>query len=330
MLHIEGGPMQSFTGKLAVVTGGGTGMGRELTRQLAAEGCDVAICDVSATNMADTLAACATESPDATVTSFVADVSSEAALVAFRDHVTEAHATDHLDLLFNNAGIGGGGSMVGDPRDEWEQVFNVCWGGVYLGVRTFLPLLLCSEEARIVNTSSVNGFWATIGPTTAHTAYSAAKFAVKGFSEALITDLANNAPHVGVSVVMPGHIGTSIVFNSGSYLGRDPKELDDEQVAQLRERIGARVDVAGASDEDLRNLMVGMAEGFRDNAPTTAGEAATIILEGVRNGRWRILVGDDAHRLDEAVRADPEHAYTAEFLDRLRAQGVFTAMPQSG
>ena len=94
---------------------------------------------------------------------------------------------------------------------------------------------------------------------------------MKGFSEALITDLANNAPHVGVSVVMPGHIGTSIVFNSGSYLGRDPKELDDEQVAQLRERIGARVDVSGASDEDLRNLMVGMAEGFRDNAPDHRG-----------------------------------------------------------
>ena len=98
-------------------------------------------------------------------------------------------------------------------------MFNVCWGGVYHGVRTFLPLLVRSTEARIVNTSSVNGFWATIGPETSHTAYSAAKFAVKGFSEALITDLRLTAPNVGVSVVMPGHIGTSIVFNSGSYLG---------------------------------------------------------------------------------------------------------------
>src|SRR5215207_8099146 len=323
--------MQSFTGKLAVVTGGGTGMGRELTRQLAAEGCDVAICDVSATNMADTLAGCASEAPDARVTSFVADVSSEDALVAFREHVVEAHETDHLDLLFNNAGIGGGGSIVTDPREEWEQVFNVCWGGVYLGVRTFLPLLMASPEARIVNTSSVNGFWATLGPTTSHTAYSAAKFAVKGFREALITDLANTAPNVGVSVVMPGHIGTSIVFNSGSYFGRDPKELDEEQVAQLRTRIGERgMDVSAASDEDLRNLMVGMAEGFRDNAPTSASEAAAIILEGVRKDRWRILVGDDAHRLDEAVRRDPEQAYTAEFLEGLRASGVFAAMPQSG
>jgi NAD(P)-dependent dehydrogenase (short-subunit alcohol dehydrogenase family) len=323
--------MESFTGKLAVVTGGGTGMGRELTRQLAAEGCHVAICDVSDTNMADTLAACESEAPAGTrVTSFVADVSDEQALLAFRDHVQQAHGTEQLDLLFNNAGIGGGGSMLLDAREEWEKVFNVCWGGVYLGVRTFLPMLVKSPQARIVNTSSVNGFWATIGPTTSHTAYSAAKFAVKGFSEALITDLRLTAPNVGVSVVMPGHIGTSIVFNSGAYLGRDPKELDEEQVAQLRERIGGRgIDLSGASDEDLRNLMVGMAEGFRDNAPMTAAEAATVILDGVRAGRWRILVGEDAHLLDEAVRKDPERAYEAEFLEELRASGVFAAMPQS-
>ncbi len=323
--------MESFTGKLAVVTGGGTGMGRELTRQLAAEGCAIAICDVSATNMADTVAACATEAPATKVTSFVADVSSEEALQAFRVHVEQAHDTDHLDLLFNNAGIGGGGSVVADPREEWEQVFNVCWGGVYNGCRAFVPLLIASDEGYLVNTSSVNGFWASLGGGMPHTAYSAAKFAVKGFSEALITDLANTAPNIGVSVVMPGHIGTNIVFNSGSYFGRDPKELDEQQVAQLRERIAGRgMDVAGASDEDLRNLMVGMAEGFRDNAPTTAAEAATIILEGVRHGRWRILVGDDAHRLDEAVRKDPERAYTADFLEELRASGVFAAMPQAG
>src|SRR5262249_51491059 len=153
------------------------------------------------------------------------------------------------------------------------------------------------------------------GPTTSHTAYSAAKFAVKGFSEALITDLRLTAPNVGVSVVMPGHIGTSIVFNSGSYLGRDPKELDAAQVAEVRDRLGARgIGVAAASDEDLRNVMVAMAEGFRDNAPTTAGQAATIILDGVRAGEWRILVGEDAHILDDAVRADPTNAYEPEFL----------------
>ena len=128
------------------------------------------------------------------ISTFVADVSDEAQLVAFRDHVAATHATDHLDLLFNNAGIGGGGSFVNDPRDEWEQVFGVCWGGVYLGTRTFLPMLLASEAGHVVNTSSVNGFWATLGRTTPHTAYSAAKFAVKGFTEALITDFRAERP----------------------------------------------------------------------------------------------------------------------------------------
>ena len=81
------------------------------------------------------------------VSSFVADVSDEPSLLRFREHVEAAHETDSLDLLFNNAGIGGAGSVIIDSRDEWERVFNVCWGGVYYGVRTFLPLLRRSPEA---------------------------------------------------------------------------------------------------------------------------------------------------------------------------------------
>ena len=206
--------------------------------------------------------------------------------MAFREQVASTHDTDHLDLLFNNAGIGGGASLVADRRDEWEKVFDVCWGGVYLGTRTFLPMLLASSEGHVVNTSSVNGFWAIARAGNAHTAYSAAKFAVKGFTEALITDFRLNAPHLRASVVMPGHIGTSIVFNSGSYFGRDPKELNDAQVAELRVRLASTgLDVADASDEDLRNGMIAMAEAFRDDAPTSAAQAATIILDGVRAGR---------------------------------------------
>lgn len=216
--------MENFTSRLAVVTGGGTGMGRELARQLSAEGCHVAMCDVSAENMDDTIGLCLADAPQGTrVTGFVADVSSETQLQAFRDDVMQRHGTEQLHLLFNNAGIGGGGSFVADGRTEWEATFNVCWGGVYYGCRTFLPMMLAAPEAHIVNTSSVNGFWASLGPNIPHTAYSAAKFAVKGFSEALIADLAVNAPHIKVSVVMPGHIGTSIVLNSGRYFGREPR-----------------------------------------------------------------------------------------------------------
>ena len=102
----------------------------------------------------------------------------------------------------------------GNSRDEWERTFNICWGGVYNCTRAFLPMLQNAEEGHIVNTSSINGFWASVGPRIPHTAYSAAKFAVKGFSEALITDLRINAPHIKCSVVMPGQIGTSIRANT--------------------------------------------------------------------------------------------------------------------
>ena len=317
--------MEQFAGKIAVVTGGGTGMGRELVRQLSAQGCHVAMCDVSAENMEETTALALADAPAGTrLTSFVADVSSEAALTAFAAHVREEHGTQHINLLFNNAGIGGGGSFVSDDRGEWETTFNVCWGGVYLGCRVFMPMLVAAEEGHIINTSSVNGFWASLGPNIPHTAYSAAKFAVKGFTEALITDLRHHAPHVKASVVMPGHIGTSIAINSGKYFGRDPKEMSSEQLETVRERLGQRgIDVSAASDDDLRIGMQMQAEAFRDMAPMTAAQAATVILDGVRAGTWRILVGDDAHGLDELVREMPELAYDAEFLPHLQARGLF-------
>ncbi len=318
--------MEHFDGRIAVVTGGGTGMGRELARQLSVEGCHVAMCDVSAENMAESRELCLADAPAGTrVTTFVADVSDEAQLQAFRDAVVAEHDTDHIHLLFNNAGIGGGGSFVHDPRSEWETTFNVCWGGVYLGCRTFLPLVLAAPEAHIVNTASVNGFWASLGPNIPHTAYSAAKFAVKGFSEALVTDLRQNAPHVKVSVVMPGHIGTSIVINSGKFFGREPKELTSEQLQVTRDRLAKRgLDVSGASDDDLRVGMQMQAEMFRDAAPTTAAQAATVILDGVRAERWRILVGDDAVSLDELVREYPAEAYDDSFLPHLKARGLFS------
>ncbi len=318
--------MERFEGKLAVLTGGGTGMGREIVRQLAAEGCNVAMCDVSDDNMVETKALAEDGAPSGTlITSFVADVSDEASVLAFRDAVVRAHATDHIDLLFNNAGIGGGGSFVGDDRAEWDKTFAVCWGGVYTCTRAFMPLLLASTAGHIVNTSSVNGFWASLGPGIPHSAYSAAKFAVKGFTEALITDFRLNAPHLRASVVMPGHVGTSIVINSGLAHGRNPKELTPEQLQQVRDQITKMgVDMSGASDEDIRLGMQQRAEAFRDQAPLSASQAATIILDGVRANEWRILVGDDAVILDEMVRAAPHDAYEANFMDRLHSRGALT------
>ena len=253
------------------------------------------------------------EAPAGTrVTTHICDVSQEDQVVKFRDEVVAQHQTDHVNLLFNNAGIGGGGSFVTGERAEWDRTFGICWGGVYHCSRAFVPLLIASDDGYLVNTSSVNGFWASLGPGIAHTAYSAAKFAVKGFSEALVTDFRLNAPHVKVAVVMPGHIGTDIVINSRRvHGGPDPENMTAEELAEMRSELARQgMPVEGVTDEQLRIGMKMMGEGFRDNAPVTAAQAATIILDGVRRDEWRILVGDDAVALDESVRADPLAAYS--------------------
>jgi NAD(P)-dependent dehydrogenase (short-subunit alcohol dehydrogenase family) len=311
--------MKDFAGKVAVVTGGGSGMGRELIRQLVAEACNVAMCDVTAAGMAETQRLCmAAGLPQGLrVTAHVADVSDASQVERFRNEVAERHATDKIHLLFNNAGIGGGGSMFAHRRDEWERTFNICWGGVYNSIRAFLPMLQQAEEGHIVNTSSVNGFWASVGPRVPHTAYSAAKFAVKGFTEALIADLRINAPHIKCSVVMPGHIGTGIAVNSRKIQsGNQSDEMDATQIAQARARLASTGrDVAALSDDDIRNLVAERERRFREEAPTTAAQAATIILDGVKADRWRILVGDDAHKIDEMVRQSPERAYDVDFFE---------------
>lgn len=282
-------------------------MGRELVIQLAAEGASVATCDVNPDTLLETqkLARDASPSSDNRITTHTADVGDETAMMMFRDEVVQQHDADYINLLFNNAGVGGGGGFVVGDRAAWDRTFNICWGGVYNGCRAFMPLLVASDDGYVINTSSVNGFYAAIGAGTPHTAYSAAKFAVKGFSEALIEDLRVNAPHVKVAVVMPGHIGTDIVKNSRLVLGGDAVSAHD-----IREAMSQRgLDHSAMSDEEVLNVSRMMEEGFKMMAPTTAAQAAGIILDGVRAGKWRILVGDDAHKLDEAVRANPEHAY---------------------
>jgi NAD(P)-dependent dehydrogenase (short-subunit alcohol dehydrogenase family) len=290
------------------VTGGGSGIGRELVRQLAAEGCSVAAGDLNADAVAATAAtARAGAPPGVRVTSHACDVSDEEQVLRFRDELLDEHASDHVDLVFSNAGVGGGESFVSGRREVWERTFAIDWWGVYYCARAFLPLLIASEAGALVNTSSVNGFWASLGPGMPQTAYSTAKFAVKGFSEALIEDLRVNAPHVRVAVVMPGHVGTDIILNSLRARGLpEPERMSD---AQLDELIPPDVREEGASADDLRQLLVQANAGFRDNAPLSAADAATVILDGVRSGAWRILVGEDAKKLDSLVRAKPDAAY---------------------
>jgi NAD(P)-dependent dehydrogenase (short-subunit alcohol dehydrogenase family) len=309
--------VESFTGKLAVVTGGGSGMGRELVRQLAADGCSVATCDWQLDAVADaTAAAQAHAAAGVLVTCHACDVSAEEQVVRFRDDVLRQHRADHVDLVFNNAGVGGGASFVRDSREHWERTFAIDWWGVYYCARAFLPLLIASGDGVLVNTSSVDGFWATLGPGMPNTAYCAAKFAVKGFTEALIEDLRTNAPQVRVAVVMPGHVGTDIVANSRRALGLpEPEAMTQEQLdALIPAAARAALVRAGqlgenASTDDVRRLLARLEADFREKAPVTAAQAATIILDGVRSGAWRILVGRDARLLDAAVRAKPDAAY---------------------
>src|SRR6476469_6010180 len=136
--------MQDFSGKIAVIAGGGTGIGRSLAEQLLRAGAHVAVCDVFPDNLDAARRSLQSLGASGRFTAHLCDVTEEPQLQRFRDEVMREHATKHIDLLFNNAGIGGGNSFVTEDRACWERTFNVNWLGVYYGTRTFLPLLMAS------------------------------------------------------------------------------------------------------------------------------------------------------------------------------------------
>jgi NAD(P)-dependent dehydrogenase (short-subunit alcohol dehydrogenase family) len=324
--------MQNFGGRIAVVTGGGSGMGREIVRQLLAEGCHVAMCDISADGLAETRRRCEADGVPQGVRLYggVADVSDESQILRFRAELMENLQTDHINLLFNNAGMGRGGSLFVDRREDWDRTMAITWNGVYLCTRAFLPLLTAADEGHIVNTSSVNGFWASVGTGQPNTAYCTAKFAVKGFTEALITDLAVHAPHVKCSVVMPGYIGTDMIANSFRIAaGRNSGPPTAQEIETGRLRLRARgIDETKLSDAAVMAAEKEASDAFRESALTTAEAAARIILDGVKAGQWRILVGEDAHRLDALVRANPEAAYGDGFFELFPRPELVRGRPQ--
>ena len=315
--------VESFAGKLAVVTGGGSGMGRELVRQLAAAGCSVAACDVNPQTVEQTAAlAGAVTAPGVRVTGHRCDVSDESQVLRFRDELLAEHASDHVDLVFSNAGIGGGGSFINDSREQWERTFAVDWWGVYYCARAFLPLLIASGDGVLVNTSSLNGLWASLGPGMPNNAYSTAKFAVRGFTEALIEDLRTNAPQVRVAVVLPGSVGTDILANTRRAHGLPgPEDMSDEQLEEARDFLAAlKLVTADAPPDEVRSTLARLESEGKDKALLSAGQAAAIILDGVLSGAWRILVGKDAAFVDERIRSRPESAYDyAEVFKELPA-----------
>lgn len=258
--------------RIAVVTGGASGIGRELVLQLVAQGTHVAVCDIDRKRLDVTARRARAVNPDVRVSTHVVDVTDEAAVGGLVDVVSRAHACDAIHLLFNNAGVVGGGSFVVGPQEEWERTFAVSWFGVYHCTRAFLPMLLAADRGAVVNTASVNALWASLGPGAAHTAYSSAKFAVRGFTEALLVDFRAHAPHLSAVLVMPGHVRTGMPSPPRSW----------------RRALGSL---------------------FADYQPVPSATAAAAILEAVREGRWRVVIGDDARAVDERVRADPWTAY---------------------
>ncbi len=276
--------MKSFKDKIAVISGGSSGMGREIAIQLAEEGCHLAICATSANKLAETKRLCEETGTGVRVTTHVVDVTDEAQILRFRDEVMAQHSTDHINLLINNAGIAGDSGYFTASREQWEKVYNISWDGVYFGTRAFMPLLQASDEGHIANMSSVAGFWGARG------SYSVAKHAIKAFTEGLVYELPLHAPHIHASVIMPGKIKTDLIAESQKHLGNEVGEA-----------------AAKAS------------QAFADSAPTTAPEAAKIILDGIRENKWRILVGIDAEQLDVLVRETPDETVLPDFPTRVAA-----------
>ena len=272
--------------------------------------------------------ACEAASSGNKVSAHRCDVALEADVLAFRDAVLREHATDHVELLFNNAGVAGGGSFIKDAREQWERTFNVCWFGVYHCTRAFLPLLIASQKACIINVSSINGIFA-VDRSGPHTAYSTAKFAVKGFSEALLSDLRLNAPHVSLLLVMPGQIGTSIVTNTLRAHGfKEPKQMTAAELGGLRLWLTARnVPHDTLTDEEVRQVAQARFDEFRDTAPLSPAQAAEQILSAVHSGRWRLLVGEDAKLIDQVARENPEGLYDLDVM--LELAGRLTRMREA-
>jgi len=193
--------MEQLEGRVAVVTGGASGIGRALGRRFAADGMHVVLADVEAAPLAETVAEL--EASGAAVVGVEADVSVAADVERIRDRAMDAFGAVHV--VCNNAGVGGGG-IVDAPLALWEWTIGVNLMGVVHGVHTFLPLLLEQDEGHIVNTASLAG----LGGVAGLGIYCTTKFAVVGLSESLHHDLAARGSAVGVSVLCPGFVQTRI------------------------------------------------------------------------------------------------------------------------
>jgi NADP-dependent 3-hydroxy acid dehydrogenase YdfG len=255
--------MEGFAGKVAVVTGAGSGIGQALAIELARSGAKVAISDVDTEGLAQT--AERLEAIGASVKSDRLDVTEREAFMAYADEVKEHFGK--VNQIYNNAGIAFTGDVEISQFKDIERVMDVDFWGVVNGTKAFLPHLIASGDGHVVNISSIFGLFSVPGQS----AYNSAKFAVRGFTESLRQEMVLAGHPVKVTTVHPGGIKTAIARNATAADGLDANEL------------------AEFFDKRL--------------ASTSPQRAARIILEAVRKNKARVLVGPDAKALDLIVRA---------------------------
>ncbi len=254
--------MQGFAGKVAVVTGAGSGIGRALALELGRSGAKVAISDVDTEGLAQTEEQL--KAIGVPVKADRLDVTEREAFLAYADAVAEHFGK--VNQIYNNAGIAYSGDIEVSQFKDIERVMDVDFWGVVNGTKAFLPHLIASGDGHVVNVSSVFGLFSVPGQA----AYNSAKFAVRGFTEALRQEMVLAGHPVKVTTVHPGGIKTAIARNATAAEGLDRDEL------------------AKAFDQRM--------------ARTSPERAAQIILDAVRKNKARVLVGPDAVILDALVR----------------------------
>jgi NAD(P)-dependent dehydrogenase (short-subunit alcohol dehydrogenase family) len=212
--------MENFDGKVAVITGAGSGIGRALALALAKQHARLAVSDVNTAGLAETAALC--EKAGAEVSQSVLDVADRAAVYQHAEQVESELGA--ANLVVNNAGVALTATVEEMSWEDFEWIVGVNFWGVMHGTKAFLPQLIASGDGHLVNISSVFGF---IGVPT-QSAYNATKFAVRGFTEALRQEMRIARHPVGVSCVHPGGIKTNIARNSRSTAGQDVAKLVKE------------------------------------------------------------------------------------------------------
>ena len=273
--------MQSFSEKVAVITGAGSGMGRYLAVLLAKAGANVAICEINPTTLAETEEM--VKAYPVKVSSHVLDVADKPAIDTLPAQVIELHG--HVDMVFNNAGVTVDSSFEDMSETDWDWVMNINLHGIINSTRAFLPHLQKRPEAALINVSSIFGMITVPNQSVYHVA----KFAVRGFTECLAKELKNT--NVQVHCVHPGHIGTNIVTNARM-------NVREDTVSPMQEMMGKLIGIGTTQEE--------MADFFRNNGMHPS-RASNIILNGVLKNKKRIFVGADAKMMDLSQRLFPMH-----------------------